>query len=77
METPVAGESLGSLIEGPLASFMKKNAAAVKSNSGTKNGDLRPMTAGKELLETIFMARNLCCLAVELHYGVAGVALWL
>ena len=32
-------------MEGPIESFIKKNAAAVKSNSGTKNGDLRPMTA--------------------------------
>ena len=45
METSVAGDSLGSLIEGPIESSIKKNAAAVKSNSGTKNGDLRPMTA--------------------------------
>ena len=45
METSVAGDSLGSLIEGPIESFIKKNAAAVKSNSGTENGDLRPMTA--------------------------------
>jgi hypothetical protein len=45
VETSVAGDSLGSLIEGPIESFIKKNAATVKSNSGTKNGDLRPMTA--------------------------------
>ena len=45
MKISATGDSLGSLIEGQLASFIKKNAAAAKNNSGTKKGDLRPMTA--------------------------------
>ena len=42
-----AGAIDGSLSLGSLASSIKKNAAAVKSNNGTKNGDFRPTVAGQ------------------------------
>ena len=68
-----AGATPGSLSLGSLASSIKKNAAAAKSNNGTKNGDFRPTVAGQPRncskyagapalsLRVLYCFQPLCC----------------